>query len=437
MTTSTKNKIKTKMVKKSVTPKRDVSDSGSNILLFAIVAVASIIIISASLLLFEASNQTDNKQIFKGYEQRGKTIQITQNLRAHVSEGNIAKDNVPKSLEVSHILQNPPQRSKFAYVTLISGIDRNFRYRGFLYNTLIMRQALVNAGSDADFIALIGYANSSDTLPFEDDMNILKLHNIIVYPLPRYLDLSEPFIFAEMALLKVIPWSFTQYDRIQFFDGDVMPTRNMDCFFKLDSNTFTIGAVSPLNSGWYLAIPNMERFEEMKAKAIWRLHCDWDEKLGWGIPMDKVNLFVRGGKPIKVWQFNGCDMDQGLLTHTFVVSHGNAILIDTDLKTARKFDKGLIDGPDIKLSMSDALSCCNGEIPTSFFAHFTGRSKPWMILDGTEKSKQGFNMKRWIKHLDSLNMPINSSNIHTLNLGSPLGFWNVNFPKKNNICKIK
>jgi alpha-N-acetylglucosamine transferase len=52
-----------------------------------------------------------------------------------------------------------------------------------------------------------------------------------------------------MALLKVTPWSFTQYDRVQFFDGDVMPYKNMDCFFKLNHNSFTVGAVSPLNSG--------------------------------------------------------------------------------------------------------------------------------------------------------------------------------------------
>jgi hypothetical protein len=31
------------------------------------------------------------------------------------------------------------QKSKFAYITLIHGIDNTFSYRGFLYNVLIMR----------------------------------------------------------------------------------------------------------------------------------------------------------------------------------------------------------------------------------------------------------------------------------------------------------
>jgi hypothetical protein len=46
--------------------------------------------------------------------------------------------------------------------------------------------------------------------------------------------------------------NFTQYEKIQFFDGDVMPLQNMDCFFDLSMNAFTVGTVSPLNSGWYL-----------------------------------------------------------------------------------------------------------------------------------------------------------------------------------------
>lgn len=54
------------------------------------------------------------------------------------------------------ISRNRKQNSKFAYVTLLSGIDSSFKYRGFLYNLLIMKRALLQAGSVADFIALIG-----------------------------------------------------------------------------------------------------------------------------------------------------------------------------------------------------------------------------------------------------------------------------------------
>ena len=46
--------------------------------------------------------------------------------------------------------------SKYAYVTLLHGIDETYLYRGFLYNCLIVKRALVSLHSQADFIVLIG-----------------------------------------------------------------------------------------------------------------------------------------------------------------------------------------------------------------------------------------------------------------------------------------
>ena len=161
-----------------------------------------------------------------------------------------------------HRFPNPQKQSNFAYTTLISGFDERFKYRGFIYNALIMRKALLEKGSKADFIAMVAFQNNF-TEPYENDMDLLRRNGIIVHYLNRILDSTTPLHFAEMALLKVTPWSFIEYDRVQFLDGDVMPTRNMDCYFKLGSNAFTIGAVSPLNSGWYLAIPNKDDYDYM------------------------------------------------------------------------------------------------------------------------------------------------------------------------------
>ncbi len=137
----------------------------------------------------------------------------------------------------------------------------------------------------------------------------------------------------------------TQYDRIQFLDGDVMPTKNLDCYFQLSHNTFTVGAVSPLNSGWFLAKPNLKHFEYLRERAIWRLGRDWDKISGWGVgvggePMPP-GVYYRGGEQLcKQWEFNGCDMDQGLLFHFFVLNNGDALLIDAQLRTATEFVEG-------------------------------------------------------------------------------------------------
>ncbi len=337
-----------------------------------------------------------------------------------------AKSNV-NSIDEESVIEvgNSPQSSKYAYVTLISGIDKRFKYRGFLYNALIMRRALKQLGSTADFIAMLGFSDTSDISLFMSDIDLLKSHGIIVHHLPRLLDDQHKLNFAEMALLKITPYSFTNYNKIQFFDGDVMPTKNMDCFFELNYNAFTLGAVSPLNSGWYLAIPDQKAFEYMKEKAIWRLGRDWDKKNGWNEAMP-AGMTVRGGKAIKVWQFNGADMDQGLFCHYFAINHGNVILIDTVLKKVKYYAKGILHEQPTSLSMREAVSCCHGASPMIFYAHFTGRSKPWMSdLSGNIRGSK----KLWVKHLDALNLPINSKNISTLSLGSPLGYWNAGFPK--------
>ena len=73
----------------------------------------------------------------------------------------------------------------------------------------------------------------------------------------------------------------------------------------------------------------------------------------------------------------------------------------------------------------------DGGVPTQFFAHFTGQQKPWMVdLTSLDSKKAGNrNLFTWAAHLDALKMDVNSSNIFSRRLGSPLGFFNANFPK--------
>ena len=245
-----------------------------------------------------------------------------------------------------------------------------------------------------------------------------------------------------------------------------MPVKNMDCFFKLDVNTFTIGAVSPLNSGWYVAIPNLTAYEYMKEKALWRLSRDWDVVNGWEQPIP-TRLTVRGGQQhVKKWEFNGADMDQGLLCHYFIIKFGNGMLIDANTKVVRRYERGLDVQNEKTLDMKQALLCCGGGNPLSFFAHFTGRSKPWMNeLKNLPKNRKNEMLIKWANHLDSMDLPIKSHNIkvhisHTykrkvlfalsdstqchlqlklkdMGLGSPLGFWNAKFPKGGFTDKVK
>jgi hypothetical protein len=112
---------------------------------------------------------------------------INQSVQAPTGAGkSLSNAATPERREGVVPLPNPPQRSKYAYTTLISGINKSFRYRGFLYNTLIMHKALMNLGSTADFIALIGYGDD-DIAPYEEDMNLLRSNGIQVTGPPHRL----------------------------------------------------------------------------------------------------------------------------------------------------------------------------------------------------------------------------------------------------------
>jgi hypothetical protein len=314
------------------------------------------------------------------------------------------------------------KKSPFAYVTLIHGIDNSYRYRGFLYSALIMRKALQSLQSKADFICMIGYSTTGDALDYKsfvEDISLLEKAGIRLIYLPRLLPDKPKVNFAEMALLKILPWSFVDYDRIQYFDGDILPLKNMDCFFKLGVNTFNTGNASPLNSGWFLAVPNMTLFERMREKAIQRLTNPWNETSGWGKEMPS-GIFFRGTqKEVTKWSFNGASLDQGLLFHTYVLNEGNVLMLDAS--AARRY------GPrftSTTLNVRKEVRCCNNRLPTESFAHFTGQKKPW--LQNLKKTRDSA-LILWRDSLDSLQLPINSSNAAELaSMRPPLGYFHPN-----------
>jgi hypothetical protein len=368
-------------------------------------------------------------------KERSKIFNNTQSIiskqiltKQYINTNNINKlENISNNLENENLILN--QKSKFAYVTLLSGIDTTFQYRGFLYNTLIMKKSLNDLGSTADFIVLIGYSNEDDTKPFESDINLLRNYGIIIYNLTRLINDNKPLKFMEMALLKITPYSFIQYERIQFFDGDVMPIKDMDIFFKIDKNTYNTGNASPVNSGWCLLIPNMGDYIEMKEIAIKRLLNPWNEIKGWGREIP-IGLMFRGGfKQVQTWNFNGASLDQGLITHYFVLTHGNIMLLDTSeaISYYENFNMS-------KVPLNNFINkCCNKNIPIQSFAHFTGKSKPWLrdeklVKNGGSGSKKNASptLVKWFQLLDSLHLDINSTNVHLISLKSPLGYFAAN-----------
>lgn len=314
-----------------------------------------------------------------------------------------------------------------AYVTLMHGIDESFRYRGFLYNVIVMKKLLIDKfKSSADFVLMIGFTfNEARAVAHPDiqaDLDMLISHGIKVLRLSRLVPGDgEKVGFAEMALLKITPWTLTQYRRLQYLDGDVMPSESLDSYFTMkiglfgsktaveELNSFSSGAASPVNSGWFLCSPSVEVYRDLRQLAVNRLTSSWDRAVGWGTPIDTYSpVLMRPWERhsvVKEWEFNGASLDQGLFLYYFVLlpqSPGVWVIPGRDatpvaevptIRHMLHIDVSTARLHSCKVSGSRALdySSKTGSVaammrldyempPMAKFVHFTGQRKPWVMI---------------------------------------------------------
>lgn len=229
----------------------------------------------------------------------------------------------------------------------------------------------------------------------------------------------------------------------------VLPHMNMDCLFHLNLNTFNTGNASPLNSGWFLIVPDLQDYTALRRHAMQRLGRRWNEEKGWGRGIPKTYLFFRGGKrEVRRWSFNGASLDQGLFLHYFVLTQGRIQLVDVkDVVVYDQYPHHYV------VSVQQSLQCCQAQVqvqssdkqkgergrsssspgggggtallPTDMFYHFTGRNKPWLQQQSLSGSKDRA-LELWAHHLDSFGFHVNSSNIGQFKLKSPLGYFYPN-----------
>eukprot|EP01034_Spumella_vulgaris_P031567 gene31567-38994_t len=172
----------------------------------------------------------------------------------------------------------------------------------------------------------------------------------------------------------------------------------------------------------------MADFVNMKTLAKYRLTHKWNEIKGWGSEIPPKLHFKGGVREVKKWDFNGASLDQGLMTHYFILNNGRAQLLDG--KTARIYT------PQFKHTaqpVQDVLHTCargesgggEGMTVEGMFYHYTGQRKPWYKSQDLRNPKDK-SLKLWAVLLDSLNMTLNSQNIHKYDLSAPMGDWAPN-----------
>ena len=252
--------------------------------------------------------------------------------------------------------------SPFAYVFLLGGLDPKYitPFRGYLYNIMIATNTLRSSGSQADIVLLIQplYPNKNQTLSLwwenllQNDLGI-KI---------QYLDNTElqqnqqqehhqQTSFFSVMLQKFKVLQMTQYQRILFLDGDIVPFCNLDYLFEasmkgiIQPQFVLAGSDAPAAGNFFLITPKIGDYELLLQQIVlptiqrhqqqqhvssvssltWNGEIGWGYKIPYGDEWERLSFggskFIRHYWPWqwhekgRHWNFHGGSADQGLLYH--------------------------------------------------------------------------------------------------------------------------
>ena len=237
-----------------------------------------------------------------------------QNISEHNKQNNIETSPLslrtklvskPQNLVVDKQVQaqkkpaDNRKQSPYSYAWILGAIHEDkWAYKGFLWDVIISANLLRKQGSTADFWVFVRLSPESklDDLPPED-RRLLETVGIKI----RVLDKPEKESFAQLVFDKFLTINMTDYKRVIFLDGDLIPLVNLDYIFHLSDpdhtetptlikpNLITASLGEPCNTGIFMVQPSVEAFAKYNDAVIkQREHAKtlpypyFDYKEGWG-----------------------------------------------------------------------------------------------------------------------------------------------------------
>jgi alpha-N-acetylglucosamine transferase len=316
------------------------------------------------------------------------------------------------------------QASKWAYAYLMAGVDTAHpSYLGIFYNVLVSAQILRDNNnnnnsnsSTADIVVMVQMsANSTSHRLIPREEELLTLSQVRIY----YLDSIPPqqsFYTMQMEKFRIL--EMTEYERVLYLDGDVMPYCSMDYLFELSTkvqpnesgaaptpllkeNVILAWRIEPAHGGAFLLAPRKGDFEKLQdivhrqERQILSGH-GFSKKEGWGhviTPPDAWHSTSgREGLNATDWDWHGDFADQGLLYFwTKYYKRNVSIVIGKDVENWSGNHSELLHGPlnsygcvpkEYTKPYKYASSGFSKMVPYRDFKHFTGQAKPWVTSGG-------------------------------------------------------
>jgi hypothetical protein len=301
----------------------------------------------------------------------------------------------------------PPPTRKWAYAFLIGGCSsKRPEYRGFLYNVAVAAQRFKELGSKADVVVFIqmSVATKETSLP-EEDVNLLTAMDVRIHYLPKFRKkVNENFYALVLEKFRIL--ELTEYSRVLFLDGDILPLCSLDYLFELSEpehhdhdpddapvlkeNVVLSWKNEAANAGFFMLQPSRSDYLELQdiihkkeVNALALPYPHWDPVEGWGHRITPPDFWRSQGRVTGTnWTWHAVFADQGLLYHwTKYAKKSVSLIIGNDVEnwTSRngttyleKTMKGILNQYACAPSSSQKMKKKRGLSPYRDFKHFTG-----------------------------------------------------------------
>ncbi|KAL7563032.1 hypothetical protein ACA910_013553 [Epithemia clementina (nom. ined.)] len=289
---------------------------------------------SSSSSVFVKTIIESSDSLFENDTSKGEGLLYESNNTTMVTMVNAsARSSSPGEASIQSNMTSSSPSSKFAYVFLIGGCNpqQPSGYRGFVYNVLVATRMLRQRGAQADIVALFQISQkSSDTELPEQDARPLEALGVKVRYLTKETGIED---YYQLQFRKFDVLALTEYRRVLFLDGDIMPLGNLDYFFQLSGggedgehasamlkeNVMIAGPLAPANGGFFLITPSAGRLEQVQDILDRRRSGFVDGKphfdivQGWGHAIEPPDKWVARNGEGRNWTFYAASGDQGLL----------------------------------------------------------------------------------------------------------------------------
>lgn len=289
--------------------------------------------------------------------------------------------------------------SRFAYAFVIGGCDpeRLPTYQNYLFNIAVATRILRRLGSQADVVALFQMSQTATQLQLPtEDLQLLHTQNVKVYYIPQQTTGRESFYRTQLDKFRIL--GLTQYEKVLFMDGDIMPVCSLDRlmeFDKFQENVVMHGLYEPFNGGFFmLKTGHLEEVQQIieKREAMTQLEYPYfDFDVGWG--QNLINDPWKSERETGTnWTFLAGFADQGLLYY-YTKYHRKSVSVLYRTGVAKHYGwngtavaeigpfndtvKHLYNETDPMVRLPGKHSRL--AYPLNCFVHFTGASKPWLL----------------------------------------------------------